>query len=144
MAATKNLRTRQWERLRTGFFYSLVMFTYMSDLHREIVEIEELLCRSEQDVSSIRWGTHHPEYPDSLLELMRSIAQSGWVVGDYQKYKVDEVLAHVEAAGFDEIRGAITRLNRSEKWCTGSWIQVMEEGSLKPLIRRAKELSVSK
>lgn len=113
----------------------------MSDLYHEIVEIEALLSRAEQDVGLIRWDAHHPDYPDSLVELMSRIARSGWVAGGYPKYLLADVLAHVDVAGLDEIRCAMTGLNRSEKWCTGSWIQVMEDGSLAPLVKRGKELT---
>lgn len=113
----------------------------MTALHREILEIEGLLAEAEIDSINITWERHHPAYPESLEKLMSTIARSGWVIGHYQQHELANVLARVEKAGLEEVRCAITRLNRSERWCTGAWIKVIRERSLRPLIARAKELT---
>lgn len=85
----------------------------MSELYREILEIEALLCEAEQDIESIKWDEQHPDYPESLLRLMGCIARSSWVAGDYQNSQLADVLAHIQDANLDEIKHALTRLNRS-------------------------------
>ncbi len=117
------------------------MFFSMTELYSQIVEIERLLNETQEDCVEIPWEKHHPDYPKSLFNLMRYIAKSNWIYGDYKKHELNVVLESINSASLEQIQCAITRLNRSEKWCTGSWIQVMKDGTLMPLINRGKELT---
>jgi hypothetical protein len=117
------------------------MFFSMTELYTQIVEIERLLNETQEDCVEIPWEKHHPDYPKSLFNLMRYIAKSNWVYGEYKKHELKVVMENINSASLEQIQCAFTRLNRSEKWCTGSWIQVMKDGTLEPLIKRGKELT---
>ncbi len=119
-----------------------VMLFFMNELYKQIIEIEKLLNKTQGECLNIVWEKHHPDYPQSLHDLMSYIARSKWIYSEYRKHKIKDVIANAENANIEQVRCAITWLNRSEKWCTGSWVNTMKDRTLEPLIKRGKELTI--
>ncbi|MBF0197351.1 MAG: hypothetical protein HQL32_06555 [Planctomycetes bacterium] len=115
-----------------------------SMLYTEAQAMEEYLSGANEVVSQITWEDHHPYYPKQIEDLMLFIAKSSWVFGDYRKHKLPEVMGKVESANIEQVKCALTTINRSEKWVTGSWKTHLEQNSLEPLIKRAIMLTEPK
>jgi hypothetical protein len=115
-----------------------------SMLYAQAQAMQEYLIGANVVVPQITWEDYHPYYPKQIEDLMHFIAKSNWVYSDYSKHKLSEVMGRIESANIEQIKCALTTINRSERWVTGSWKIHMEQNSLEPLIARGIVLTKPK
>ena len=112
----------------------------MNDLYIQIKEIKELLDLANQDVGEIKWEGHHPDYPKSITNLMSCIARSDWMYSDYQDFQIEDIESQASDADLQYVMATITKLQRTERWCTGGWIDIFKKRHLDHLVNRAIHL----
>ncbi len=109
----------------------------MKNLYIQIKKIKELLDLANRDVGQIKWEGHHPDYPDSIRSLMSYIACSDWMCGDYHDVQIDDIAAQSSEADLTHVMATITKIQRTERWCTGGWIEIFKSRDLDHLVNRA-------
>lgn len=112
----------------------------MSEIKEQVLEIERLFDLATPECIDIKWTGHHPEYPESLDKLMMYMAKSSLMVGSYKDHSFRQVVENLEDADLYQIKCALTFAQRSERWVTGGWKNIMEDGSLEKLVRKAVSL----
>jgi hypothetical protein len=106
-------------------------------------ELIDILASAENDIGKITWEGHHPEYPQTIIELMNALGKSTFIVRDYRKHSFKDVLANIESSSLEQLSCAITSIVRSERFITGGWKAQLENKNLQNAVRKAIELSAN-
>ena len=102
--------------------------------------LQEHYTRAMKVADEMTWLDDYPEYPDTVIDLMNYINTSPWCDVEYPPEKSLEIFENVKTADLLEVRSALTAISRAERFCTGSWITAFNDGKLKNVIERAREL----
>jgi len=92
------------------------------------------------DRDAMEWTGDSPDYPESIPALMTYVTSSAWCNQDYQPTETKEILGRLQSASLSEVCSVLTAISRSERFCTGSWKRVMEDGKMSLVVARAEEL----
>ncbi len=84
-----------------------------------------------------------PEYQPIVEEFFRIASNECWTDGDYLSESKRELTKDedaVKTADLDEIKTMLTFCVRGEKFCTGHWEAMIENGYIRSLLERLAEL----
>ena len=112
----------------------------MQPTFADLERLEAFLQAAMSALGDIRWDDMYPEYPEAVSALMEYIAVSPWCDFDYDPQDAERILGHMENANMEEVRSAITAMCRYERFCSGGWERLLNDGSVASAVGRARTL----
>ena len=126
----------------------------------EINELVEFLSRLYQkEFSSVKkWHggdkdedgvitMPYPEYEPVVSEFFEIASSECWTDYDYLSRSAGQMLGDEDAvrtADLDQIKTMLTFCVRGERFCTGHWAAVIENGHVRKLLQRLEEIGLQK
>ncbi|BBM03780.1 DUF6508 domain-containing protein [Microbulbifer sp. GL-2] len=110
---------------------------------KDVKDLVSAYNSAMSEVPNIDKSDHYPVYPDEISEFMRILQLDPWIANDYKPVRTREILDTIESASIKEVRWVLTAAARSERFGDGSWVKILEEKMLDPVIKRLQVLSVS-
>lgn len=84
-----------------------------------------------------------PIYPKEITRFMKLLESPPWVSYEYKPKEIRGILESIENANTEEIKWALTAVARSERFCNGSWEEILTNRKLDPIFERLHELNHS-
>ncbi|WP_226669276.1 DUF6508 domain-containing protein [Microbulbifer aggregans] len=109
----------------------------------KIEDIWKLVLSYQAAVSAVHEISRsdgYPIYPEEISDFMRLLQSPPWVAYEYQPKEISGILESIENATTEEIKWALTAAARSERFCDGSWEQILKNRRLDPVFERLQEL----
>lgn len=98
--------------------------------------------RAEDGTISLPW----PQYNQTVEAFMRAAAREAWRDYDYQPGQAAAMLQDQDAvkrASLAEIKTMLTYCVRGERFSDGHWADMIEQGHIRRLLERLRELRLS-
>lgn len=128
----------------------------LSPTPRQIDELLEFLPRlaADQCAPVQEWGGGEkdakgayvmpwPRYESVVTEMFEAAGQDCWMDFDYVPQEAGRMLedpAVVRRASLDQIRTMLTYCVRGERFCDGHWAAMIEQGHVRRLLERLKDI----
>ena len=113
----------------------------------DLLTLEKLYQDAKSESGDISWKHNRanglfapPDYPESVLTLFDYITSSVWRHPNYKPSETSELLSRIKQASMTDIQSVLTHASRSERFCTGSWLGILQEDKLAVVIERIREL----
>ena len=87
-----------------------------------------------------------PEYEPVVMEFIKVAEYECWTDYDYLSESSRQILDNenvIKTADLDQIKTALTFCVRGERFCTGHWNSVIENGYVRRLLQRLAELGLN-
>ncbi|WP_428821150.1 DUF6508 domain-containing protein [Microbulbifer sp. MCCC 1A16149] len=91
-------------------------------------------------VHEISRSDGYPIYPGEISNFMKLLESPPWVAYEYQPKEISGILESIGNATTEEVKWALTAAARSERFCDGSWEQILKNRRLDPVFERLQEL----
>ena len=98
--------------------------------------------KDADDVITMPW----PEYEPIVMEFIKVAECECWTDYDYLSESSRQILDNenvIKTADLDQIKTALTFCVRGERFCTGHWNSVIENGYVRRLLQRLAELGLN-
>ena len=85
----------------------------------------------------------YPTYSPVVVEFFDLASQPWWVDGGYDPLAAGEQVRNDEAiatASLGQIKAMLTFCVRSERFCDGAWLAMLEQGRIVAILRRLQKL----
>lgn len=102
--------------------------------------LETMLDAALQAMPQIERRDGDLTYPEAIRSLFREVASKTWRAPTYSREELPRIAEQVDEASLDEVRSALTAINRSERYFGGSWARYLDNGTVTRLVRRMGEL----
>ena len=116
------------------------LVAYLPKLYRHgLTPITQWLTETEDGVLILPW----PEYDERVVRFIDLIESQGCWLCDYDPEETERMLmdkAGVGNATIPEIRRMLTLVVRGERFCSGWWSSMIEDGHVRRLLQRLAEI----
>ena len=106
----------------------------------DLAQLVKLHNEAVKALTDSAYNLNNEESPEAVAELMHYITRSVWCDRHYNPANVSGILNISDLASLAEVKQALTGLARSERFCTGAWLDCIENQRMVRLIERAKTL----
>ena len=117
------------------------LVAYLPKLYRHgFKPITQWLTKTEDGALMLPW----PEYDETVVRFIDLIESQGcWLDSDYGPEEAEKMLmdkAGVRNATIPEVRRMLTLVVRGERFCSGWWSSMIEDGHVRSLLQRLVEI----
>ena len=95
--------------------------------------------KDDDGVITMPW----PDYDETVMEFIKVAERECWTDPEYLSKSAGQMLKNDDAvttADLDQIKSMLTFCVRGERFCTGHWGNVIENGYVRRLLHRLAEL----
>lgn len=102
--------------------------------------LESMLDAAIQAIPQIERPDGDLSYPDAIRSFFREVASKTWRAPTYSREDLPRIVDEVDQASLDEVRTALTAINRSERFFGGTWERYLKNGTMTRLVGRVGTL----
>ena len=95
--------------------------------------------KGDDGVITMPW----PDYDETVMEFIKVAEGDCWTDPEYLSASAGQMLDDkdaVKVADLDQIKAMLTFCVRGERFCTGHWNAVIENGNVRRLLHRLEEI----
>jgi hypothetical protein len=109
-------------------------------MHADVVEFRKAYESAKSALDKVTYISYYPKYPEEIKAFFNLCMTPPWMADGYDAGKTAELLERADTLSFEEIQQVLMAANRSERFGDGSYVAILRENSLEPVISRLELL----